>query len=211
MNALILVDLQNDFMPGGALAVDGGNEVVAVANRLLPHFDINIATQDWHPWDHMSFASQHDGMTIGDVVKLADQEQNLWPDHCVQGTSGADLHKDLEIQKVSHVVRKGTNREIDSYSAFFDNDRQRATGLSRLLKEQRVSKIAVMGLATDYCVKFTARDAIALGLDTTLIVDGCRGVELHPGDVDRALAELNAAGVRITSAEQWIEKQTLAG
>ncbi len=210
MNALILVDLQYDFMPGGALAVAEGDQVVAVANRLLRRFDMIVATQDWHPVDHKSFASQHERKAIGEHVELAGLEQVLWPDHCVQGTHGAELHKDLEIQRVSHIVQKGTNRQIDSYSGFFDNDHRQATGLDRLLKRSGVTQVVVMGLATDYCVKFTALDAIGLGLDTTLIVDGCRGVNLNLGDVDRALAEVKAAGVRITTADRWIQRQTPA-
>ena len=210
MNALILVDLQYDFMPGGALAVTEGDQVVAVANRLLPHFNMIVATQDWHPADHKSFASQHKGKWVGDAVELDGLEQVLWPDHCVQGTRGAELHEDLNNQRVKHVVQKGTNREIDSYSGFFDNDHRQATGLNRLLEENSVTQVTVAGLATDYCVKFTALDAVGHGLPTTLIVDGCRGVELNSGDVDRALAEMNAAGVRIVTADQWIEEHALS-
>ena len=187
MNALILIDLQYDFMPGGALAVTGGDQVVAVANRLIPHFNMVVATQDWHPVNHKSFASQHDGKSVGDVVQLNDVKQMLWPDHCIQGTPGADFHENLESQRIHQIIPKGTNIEIDSYSGFFDNGHQHATGLARLLKKNGVTGVAVMGLATDYCVKLTALDAVELGFRTTLISDGCRGVELNPGDVKRAV------------------------
>ena len=216
MKALILVDLQNDFKPGGALAVSDGDHVVAVANRLMPHFDMVFATQDWHPADHRSFASQHDGKNVGDVIQLHGVEQVLWPDHCIQGTPGADLHADLQTEHIHHIVHKGTNPQYDSYSGFFDNtywcsDRdleqtdktQQDTGLAELLRQNDVTEVAVMGLATDYCVKFTALDAVRLGLTATLISDGCRGVDLSPGDIERAVADMQAAGVQITDADHW--------
>jgi len=197
MNALVLVDLQNDFMPGGALAVANGDRVVSVANRLMPLFDLVIATQDWHPADHLSFASQHPGAQPGDVIDLDVQEQVLWPDHCVQGTPGAALHDDLHVTGIHHVVRKGMDRYVDSYSGLFDNGRRRATGLGDLLLENGVTDVYIMGLATEYCVKFTALDALALGFRTFLITEGCRGINRHPGDVDRAIQELARAGVQI--------------
>lgn len=209
MNALILVDLQNDFMPGGALAVADGDRVVPIANRLMPHFDLVVATQDWHPADHLSFASQHPGRNIGDVIDLDGLEQVLWPDHCVQGTPGAALHTDLNTGGIRRVVQKGTNRSIDSYSGFFDNGHRQATGLAEFLHEQGVTDVAVMGLATDYCVKFTALDAVKMGLATTLIEDACRGVDLHPGDVSRAMEEMKRAGVKmVTSPPDEVLAQT---
>lgn len=202
MTALLLVDIQNDFLPGGALAVKNGDEVVAVANNLMHQFELVVATQDWHPRNHRSFASQHPGRNAGEVTTLDGLPQVLWPDHCIQGTRGASLHEDLNTERIDHVVRKGTSPNIDSYSGFFDNDHRQATGLARWLDDQGVASVAVMGLATDYCVKFTALDAVGLGLNTALIEDGCRGVDLNDGDVDRAIAEMRAAGVRIVAAHE---------
>ncbi|QDU90346.1 nicotinamidase/pyrazinamidase [Pirellulimonas nuda] len=197
MKALILIDLQNDFLPGGALAVSGGDAVIPVANRLMPGYALVVATQDWHPADHLSFASQHPGKQVGQVTTVAGLEQVLWPDHCVQGTPGAQLAAGLNLGGVDHVVRKGADRAIDSYSGFFDNDRRTATGLGEYLRQQGVTALDVMGLATDYCVKYTALDAVGLGFETTLLVEGTRGVELESGDCDAAVEEMKRAGVKI--------------
>lgn len=210
MKALILVDIQNDFMPGGALAVSDGDQVVDVANRLIPFFEMVVATQDWHPPDHNSFASQHEGKSVGEVVQLDGLEQVLWPDHCVQGTPGAELHIGLKTQRIHHVARKGTDVNIDSYSGFFDVGHRQATGLDAFLKQSGVTEVAVMGVATDYCVKFTALDAAELGFKTTLIIDGCRGVELKPGDVSQAVADMQAVGVRVVTADQCTNEQNPA-
>ena len=196
MKALILVDLQYDFMPGGALAVAEGNRVVEIANRLMPHFDLVVATQDWHPAGHVSFASRH-GKQPGDIVDLGGISQVLWPDHCVQGTHGVELHHALNQTEIDHVVHKGTDPQIDSYSGFYDNQHRRATGLADYLRERNVSDVYVMGLATDYCVKYTALDARQLGFGTYLLEDGCRGVNLKSGDVDAAIEEMAAAGVKV--------------
>jgi nicotinamidase/pyrazinamidase len=209
MKALILVDLQNDFMPGGALAVADGDQAVPVANRLMPHFDLVVATQDWHPADHLSFASQHDGCSVGEAIDLGGLEQVLWPDHCVQGTAGAEFHAKLNTDFIRRVFPKGTDRKIDSYSGFFDNGHRQSTGMPEYLRGCGVTEVAVLGLATDYCVKFTALDAVALGLRTSLIEDGCRGVELNPGDVRRAIKEMTNAGVRIVAAEQLVKERTV--
>jgi len=206
MRALILVDLQNDFMPGGALAVAEGDAVVPIANRLISHFKLVVATQDWHPADHRSFASQHAGKQIGERIDLAGLDQILWPDHCIQNTPGAELHHELNRDRIDHIIFKGTDPQIDSYSGFFDNGHRRATGLADYLRERGVNEIFIMGLATDYCVKFTALDAVQEGLVTHLIEDGCRGVELHPGDIAQALAEIKTAGVQITHSQEAIEK-----
>ncbi len=206
MNALILVDLQYDFMPGGALAVREGDQVVAVANRLMPHFDLVAATQDWHPADHKSFASQHEGKRVGDVIQLDGLEQVLWPDHCIQGTLGADLHGELDVGRIHEVVRKGTNTQIDSYSGFFDNGHRQSTGLAELLKGRDISNVAVMGLATDYCVKFTVLDAIELGLRTFFIEDGCRGVDLSHGDVSLAIEAMRSVGAEVVTSMQFISR-----
>lgn len=197
MHALILVDVQNDFVGGGALAVPFGDEVVEIANSQMAKFELVIATQDWHPPSHGSFASQHSGVAVGDVFEFNGLQQVAWPDHCVQGTPGAKLVAELRLDGVDHVVQKGTDPEVDSYSGFFDNDHCRETGLRDLLKRQNVDKVSIMGLATDYCVKFTAMDALKLGFQTNLILDGCRGVDLNPGDVGRAIDELKHAGVRL--------------
>ena len=201
MRALILVDLQNDFLPGGALAVRAGDAVVPVANRLVGRFDRVVATQDWHPVDHGSFAVQHPGRSPGEVIDLHGLPQVLWPAHCVAGTGGASFASALDVAAIHAVFRKGTDPTVDSYSGFFDNGRRNDTGLGAWLKAEGVTDVAVLGLATDYCVKWTALDACSLGFRTTLIVDGSRGVELTPGDCERAVAELRAAGVTITTSD----------
>lgn len=197
MNALILVDLQYDFMPGGSLAVPEGDQVVPIANELMSDFDLVVATQDWHPADHLSFASQHPNCEIGEQIDLAGLEQILWPDHCVQGTRGAELHSDLNQDQIDKIFPKGTDRKIDSYSGFYGNGHQKSTGMGEYLKEQGVQSVTVLGLASDYCVKWTALDAVKLGFQTRLIERGCRGVNLSPGDVDRACQDMQNAGVKI--------------
>ncbi len=200
MNALILVDIQNDFIPGGSLAVGEGDLVVAVANWLMPRFDLVVATKDRHPADHLSFASQHPGRRVGDLIELDGLDQVLWPDHCVEGTSGAEFAAALNLPGIERVFQKGTNRAIDSYSGFFDNGHRQSTGLGDFLRQQDVTDVCIMGLATDYCVKFTALDALELGFSTHLVLDGCRGVDLNPGDVDRAIEQLQQAGVHVTDS-----------
>nr|HEX4313773.1 bifunctional nicotinamidase/pyrazinamidase [Kofleriaceae bacterium] len=195
--ALVLVDLQYDFCPGGALAVRDGDATIAVANREMPRFDIVVATQDWHPANHQSFASQHPEAKPYDLIDLHGLPQVVWPPHCVQGTHGAELHAGLDRARITHVSQKGTDAQIDSYSGFFDNGKRKATGLGDWLHSRGVTELTVLGLATDYCVKFTALDARALGFSVTLIAAGCRGVELALGDGERAIAEMRAAGVAI--------------
>ena len=197
MRALVLVDIQNDFLPGGALAVPNADEVVPVANRLMPNYEYVVATQDWHPANHKSFASQHDGHNVGDVITLGGVAQILWPDHCVQGSPGAEFASELNTDGIDHVVQKGTDPRIDSYSGFFDNDRKKSTGLGDHLRLRGINSVDVMGLATDYCVKFTALDAFALGFDVRLIVEGVRGVELAPGDCESALQQMKEAGILV--------------
>ncbi len=197
MRALILVDLQNDFVAPGALPVPDGASVVDVANRIMSNFENVIATQDWHPANHQSFASQHTGLKIGDVFELDGLAQIAWPDHCIQGTYGADFLSSLHRDQVDHVVRKGTDATIDSYSGFFDNGHRHETGLRSYLHQHGIQDVFIMGLATDYCVRFTALDAIELGFQTHLILKGCRGVDLHPGDVARAIDEMATRGVHI--------------
>jgi nicotinamidase/pyrazinamidase len=199
--ALILVDLQYDFCPGGALAVARGDETIRVANKVARHFDLVVATQDWHPADHGSFAANHAGTEPYQVIDLNGLPQVLWPTHCVQGTHGATFHADLTA-KIDKVFQKGTDPTVDSYSGFWDNGRRKATGLAPWLREQGVRSVYVLGLATDYCVKFTALDAGGEGFATYLVEDGCRGVELHPGDSERAVDEMRASGVVVVESNQ---------
>jgi nicotinamidase/pyrazinamidase len=206
LKALIIVDIQNDFIPGGSLAVKQGDQVVHVANLLMPGFELVVATQDFHPADHLSFASQHPGKNVGEIVNLDGLEQVLWPDHCVAKTRGAEFVTELDADRIDRVFQKGTHRPIDSYSGFFDNDHRQATGLGEFLKENAVSDVYVLGLATDYCVKFTALDAVGLGFTTYLVLDGCRGVELNSGDVDRAVDDLQRAGVEIVDSDSVLRQ-----
>lgn len=199
--ALVLVDLQYDFCPGGALAVARGDETIAVANRVARHFDLVVATQDWHPADHGGFAASHEGAEPYQVIELHGLKQVLWPVHCVQDTRGAALHDDLTAT-IAKVFQKGTDPTVDSYSGFWDNGKRKATGLASWLRDQGVRSVYVLGLATDYCVKFTALDACAEGFATYLIEDGCRGVELKPGDSDRAVEEMRASGVVVLESNQ---------
>ena len=196
-SALILVDIQNDFVPGGALAVQGGDEVAPIANACMGEYDLVVATQDWHPSGHLSFASQHATKSVGDLVEVDGLSQILWPDHCVQGSFGAEFLKSLNQDGIDRVFQKGTLPNRDSYSGFFDNGGQHATGLGDFLKEQNVATTHVMGLATDYCVKFTALDSARLGFETHLILTGCRGVELQTGDIAQAIDEMRSAGILV--------------
>jgi nicotinamidase/pyrazinamidase len=195
--ALLLIDLQNDFLPGGALAVPNGDEVIPVANELVDRYEVVVATQDWHPAGHGSFASQHPGHEPGEVVDLDGLDQVLWPDHCVQETDGAAFADDLAPSATARVVRKGTDPDVDSYSGFFDNARRKATDLEAVLRAEGVDAVHIMGLATDYCVLFTVLDALDLGFDTTVIAAGCRAVDLEHGDGERALARMIEAGATI--------------
>lgn len=198
MKTLIIVDVQNDFVDGGALAVPGGSELIPIINRLqTPFYDLIVATQDWHPVGHASFAANHPGKHPFDSIDLHGRPQTLWPVHCVQETSGADFAPGLDRTRWAHIFPKGTDPEIDSYSGFFDNGHRRATGLGDYLRERGVEEVHVVGLATDYCVKATALDARGLGLRVCLLPDACRGVGIQPGDIARALDEMRVAGVKI--------------
>ncbi len=200
MRTLILVDIQNDFCPGGSLAVPDGDAVVSVANRLMPGFDLVVAMLDWHPVDHGSFAVNHPGRQPFDTVQLDGLPQVLWPVHCVQWTGGAQFHPELNTRQIARIFPKGTEPRTDSYSGFYDNDRKHSTGLGEWLREQGVTELAVCGLATDYCVKATACDAVALGFRTLLIQDACRGVGLKPDDIPEACEAMRRAGVVLTSS-----------
>lgn len=197
MKTLLLIDIQNDFMPGGALAVAGGDEIIPVVNGMMPDFDLVVATQDWHPEDHGSFAANHPGKAIYEQILLAGLPQTLWPVHCVQNTGGALFAPGLDTKRIQRVFTKGMNAQIDSYSGLYDNGHRASTGLGEWLKAQGVTELHVAGVATDYCVKFTVLDALAEGFRVRLLLDACRGVNLQPGDVDRAVEEMRVAGCEV--------------
>ena len=200
MKALLIIDVQNDFLPGGALAVPEGDQIIPILNNLQKKFDFIVATQDWHPSGHGSFASNHEGKIPGNFIQLGNVEQVLWPDHCVQGTHGAEFHAELDQSRWKKVFRKGTNRYVDSYSGFFDNDRRENTGLSQYLKNHGVEEIFVAGLATDFCVKYTVLDAIKEGFDATLVKDATKAVNLMPQDFDNAIKEMTKAGAEVINS-----------
>ncbi|WP_373521346.1 bifunctional nicotinamidase/pyrazinamidase [Aquiflexum sp.] len=195
--ALIIVDVQNDFTPGGALGVKEGDTIVPIINDLQSKFDFIVATQDWHPSDHGSFADNHEGKKIGEFIDLNGVNQILWPVHCVQGSFGAEFHKNLKKDKWKAIFQKGTNPLVDSYSGFFDNNKQGDTGLSEYLKNQGVEEVYICGLATDFCVKFTVLDAISEGFQTYLVADATKAVNLQSVDYLKALEEMKAAGAKI--------------
>ena len=194
MTALLLIDFQLDFLPGGALAVPEGDAILPLLNDLQPRFDLVVATQDWHPAGHRSFASTHPGHAVFSELTWRGLPQRLWPDHCVQGTPGAALHPGLNLDRVEAIFRKGTDSELDSYSAFFDNGHRRATGLSAYLRARSITDVFVAGLASDYCVYFTAQDAHAEGFAVTVIEDATRGIA--PESIAAARADLLARGVQ---------------
>ena len=195
-DALLVVDVQNDFCPGGALAVPHGNEVVPLVNRLAGCFAHVVLTQDWHPAGHQSFASSHPGRKPYETIDVAYGRQILWPDHCVQGTPGAELCPQLQIPHAELVLRKGFHREIDSYSAFYENDKKTHTGLAGYLRERGFERVTLCGLATDFCVLFSALDARDAGFETTVAIKACRGIDLD-GSLARALAAMREAGVTL--------------
>lgn len=200
MKTLILVDIQNDFLPGGALAVPDGDAIVPVVNRLLPRYDLVVATQDWHPADHGSFAANHPGRSPFEQIDLNGLPQTLWPAHCMQNTGGACFAPSLDTRRIARIFPKGTDPRVDSYSGLFDNGRRSATGLGDWLRRQGADELHICGLATDYCVKFTALDAIAEGFRVALITDACRGIDLPKGNIDAALTEMKDAGVRLINS-----------
>ncbi len=200
MRALILTDIQNDFLPGGALAVPEGDAVIPIANELQDDFQLVVATQDWHPADHGSFAANHPGKKLYDQIVLGGLPQTLWPVHCVQNTRGADFAPQLRMERIARIFQKGIDRDIDSYSSFFDNGHRRSTGMGEWLKSQGVGEVWLCGLTTDYCVKFSALDATALGFRVYVVEDACRGVNLRRGDAERALEEMRRHGVTVLTA-----------
>ena len=193
-SCLIIIDVQNDFCTGGALAVPAGDEVVPVINRIAPLFDHCLLTQDWHPDGHGSFASSHADRSPFESVDMDYGPQTLWPDHCVQDTPGAGFHPDLEVSRAEMVLRKGFRKGIDSYSAFYENDRSTSTGLAGYLRHRGLESLYLAGLATDYCVAWSALDARAEGFEAFLVEDACRAIDLE-GSLDRALAEMDRCGV----------------
>lgn len=204
MKALILVDIQNDFLPGGALEVPQGDAIIPLANKLQEHFDLVVATQDWHPAEHGSFASNHEGKKPFDKIQLADMEQILWPDHCVQGTPGAGFPKELNMNKVEAIFRKGMDHEIDSYSGFFDNGHKKSTGMADYLRGRNVDTIYITGLAGDVCVNFTLNDAVEEGFKTVLVKDATRPID--EDDFKNALKQLKEKGVTVIQSSEIPEK-----
>ena len=196
-NALIMTDIQLDFCHGGTLAVNEGDQIIPVVNAIAATFDKVIATQDWHPADHLSFAANHPGKNIYDTVELGGAPQVLWPTHCVQGSPGAGFHPDLDLRPIDLVIRKGTNRHIDSYSAFMENDKKTQTGLEGFLKGLGISQLFFTGLATDYCVFYSALDAVNLGFDVFVVLDACRGVNVPENNVEHAKKEMARQGVTL--------------
>lgn len=194
--ALIIIDIQNDFCPGGALAVNEGDEIVAGVNALMPEFQTIVLTQDWHPQGHSSFASSHEGAEIMSLIEMPYGPQVLWPDHCIQGSHGAEFHSDLNVDAAHMIVRKGFRPQIDSYSAFFENDQTTPTGLEGYLRSRDVKKLTMVGLATDFCVNYSALDGAKQGFEVLVELGLCRGIDLD-GSMAAALSGLKDAGVNI--------------
>jgi nicotinamidase/pyrazinamidase len=198
-HALLVIDVQNDFCPGGALAVDKGDKILPTINRLIDESEHVILTQDWHPAGHSSFAKSHPGKKPFDTIDMAYGPQTLWPDHCVQGTSGADFHPDLQWTRAQLVIRKGFRIGVDSYSAFFENDHQTPTGLAGYLRERNIGSLTLTGLATDFCVAYSTLDAVSHGFQTRVRLDACRGIDIG-GSMDTMLEKMQKAGVEIVTA-----------
>ena len=197
-NALIVIDVQNDFCPGGALAVAGGDQIIPQINAMMGNFDAIILTQDWHPQGHSSFASSHAGKAPFDMIDMPYGAQVLWPDHCVQGTDGAAFHAGLNTDAADMIIRKGYNSGIDSYSAFFENDHKTPTGLEGYLRTRGITTLTMVGLATDFCVHFSAVDAAKLGFDVTVLEGACRAIDMD-GSLAAARAAMQGAGVKLES------------
>jgi len=201
-SALLLVDIQNDFSPSGSLPVPYGDEIVPVVNELLHRFDHIVATLDWHPEHHGSFATEYEGKVPGEIIELAGIKQILWPKHCIQGSNGAQFISTLNQQAIHHIIRKGMDVDVDSYSGFYDNQKKHNTGLADYFRTQKITDVYIVGLAMDYCVKFTALDSIELGFSTYVIRDATRGVNLCEGDVEVAFALLKNAGCKIIDSHE---------
>lgn len=204
--ALLLIDLQNDFFQFGTLEVKEAEAIIPIVNDLMPHFDEIVATKDWHPADHKSFAANHYWRKPGQVMEWKGLEQILWPIHCVQGSFGSEFVDALDQQPISKVICKGMNVDVDSYSAFYDNGRKEKTELEAYLKQKGIEVLYIAGVATDYCVKFSVLDALSLGFETYLITDACRGVNLVEGDVEKAFSEMEAQGAKLINSLAIKEK-----
>lgn len=205
MKALLIVDVQNDFLPGGALAVPQGDAIIPVINNIQQHFKLIVATRDWHPANHGSFASNHDNRQVGEVIRLHGQEQVLWPDHCVQGSPGAEISPLLNQGLINNVIFKGSDPDIDSYSAFYDNGHLKETGLHAYLKRNGITSLFVCGLAADYCVYYTVKDALLLGYEANLLTDATRGVNLQPEDTDKAFKDMERRGARLMTSTELLK------
>lgn len=205
MKALLIVDVQNDFLPGGALAVPQGDVIIPVINNIQQHFKLIVATRDWHPANHGSFASNHDNRQVGEVIRLHGQEQVLWPDHCVQGSPGAEISPLLNQGLINNVIFKGSDPDIDSYSAFYDNGHLKETGLHAYLKRNGITSLFVCGLAADYCVYYTVKDALLLGYEANLLTDATRGVNLQPEDTDKAFKDMERRGARLMTSTELLK------
>lgn len=201
--ALILIDIQNDFCPDGALAVAGGDEIVPIINQLQEHFSVRVLTQDWHPANHSSFAGNHAGAEPFSLIDMPYGPQVLWPRHCVQGSAGAEFHQDLKTDPADLIIRKGFRAHIDSYSAFFENDKTTKTGLAGYLQDRGVEKVVIAGLATDFCVAYSAIDAATLGFDVTLVTDACRAIDLE-GSLATAMETMVDKGVKFTTSDELL-------
>lgn len=202
MNALLIVDVQNDFLPGGNLPVPGGDQIIPIINAFQKKFQLIVASRDWHPANHGSFASNHKGQKPGDITELNGLEQILWPDHCIQGSPGAELSPLLNQNFIQRIIFKGSNPEVDSYSAFFDNGHKIETELHNYLQKKGVKRLFVTGLAADVCVWFTVKDALQLGYKTFLITDATKGVNINPDDTQKALEDMKQKGAILISSEQ---------
>jgi nicotinamidase/pyrazinamidase len=195
--ALIVIDVQNDFCPGGALAVDSGHDIVPLINHLMQRFENIVLTQDWHPADHSSFASQHQGRAPFETIEMPYGPQKLWPDHCIIGSKGADFHPGLDMNDSDLIIRKGFRQAVDSYSAFFENDHKTPTGLGGYLRERGIEKLSLAGLATDFCVAYSALDARKLGFEAEVLLGACRGIDLM-GSMEEMVGKMRDAGVRLS-------------
>jgi nicotinamidase/pyrazinamidase len=207
MRALLIVDMQNDFMPSGALPVPNADKLVPLINDLMHQCDLIVATLDWHPPHHKSFASAHSKKKPGERIDFEGYQQLLWPDHCIAHSSGAELVSELNTNLIDHLVYKGDDLNIDSYSAFFDNAKQKSTGLEQLLKKHNVSELYICGVALDYCVRHSAIDAANLGYKVFLVIDACKGAVISPGDIEKAITEMLDAGVKFITTKQILSKK----
>lgn len=201
-SALVVIDMQRDFMPGGALSVPDADLLIPKINRLMHLFPMTIASQDFHPKNHVSFASTHPGRKIGDSIQVGKVKQILWPEHCVQDTLGSDFDPRLDVKSIHKIIPKGTHQEIDSYSAFFDNAQSASTGLAEYLKSEGINRVFICGVATEYCVLFSVLDALRLGFSVFVIEDACKGIELAIGDEEKAFAIMKQKGAGLISSSQ---------